>query len=342
MSDSEDDNCVITTDITILPISGGYFINQVALISLLCDIGYKPKIILASSGGAIASYIGMCGHWNTNGIFRVMEDLNSDVYCDSWWGQSMSYYLPSGLIGFFKGSIYKNGYGTGEMLSKYLTKNSIIETEIWVGTYNMTTSCAEMICNKSYKNSVIRCNDRIPTIPFKMNYLDGNFDSIGKAIYSSAAIPTVVPSIELNGEKYYDGGLLYASPIIPLSDYLPKCLKIIYISSYNIEEQKASPVDKSNIFQIGYGALTETATGRCMVDRLFAIRLVMRCDKTNYNHYDNIKEAMVVYNSSKRAVIELYPKDNYCVDITNFEGIEIKTMIKRIKTKYGVRLWWSD
>jgi hypothetical protein len=271
-----------------------------------------------------------------------MDDLNSDVYVKSWWGETMSYYIPSGLIGFFKGSIYQHGYGTGDMLKQYLTKSSITETEIWVGTYNMTCCNAEMLCNKSYKTSFVRTNDNVSSIPFRIKYLDGDFDNIGKAIYASAAIPTIVPSLEINKENYYDGGLLFASPLIPLSDYLPKCLKIMYISSYNMEEEKISPMDKSNIFQIGYGALTETATGRCMVDRLFAVRLVMRCDKTNFNQYDNIHDALSVYNSAKRAVIELYPKDNYCVDITDFDGELLKQSINRIKKKYGVRLWWSD
>lgn len=168
-SDGASDDCANSTDITILPISGGYFINQIALLSLLCDIGYKPKLVLASSGGAITAYVGLCGHWTTNGILRVIEDLNSDIYVNSWWGENMSYYIPSGLIGFFKGSIYQHGYGTGEMLEKYLSKVSLCETEIWVGTYNLTSSMAEMLCNKSYKNSFVRGNDNISTIPLNSN-----------------------------------------------------------------------------------------------------------------------------------------------------------------------------
>lgn len=199
-----------------------------------------------------------------------------------------------------------------------------------------------MLCNKSYKNSFVKSNDNTPSIPFRMKYLDGDFDNIGTALYASAAIPTIVPPLELDKEHYYDGGLLFASPLIPLSEYLPKCLKVMYISSYNMEEEKISPVDRRNIFQIGYGALTETATGRCMVDRLFAIRLIMRCDKTNYNQYNNIHDALIVYHNSKRAVMELYPKDNYSVDITDFNGEELKSSISRIKNKYGIRLWWAD
>lgn len=43
-------------ELTISTSLRGHFINQVALITLLCEHGYDPKLLLGSSGGAIATY----------------------------------------------------------------------------------------------------------------------------------------------------------------------------------------------------------------------------------------------------------------------------------------------
>jgi len=333
------DQCI---ELTILPVSGGHFVNQVALISLLCDHNYKPKLLLGSSGGAIAAYIGLCADWKYNGILRVMEDISSELFVKSWWGTTLGPHIPSGVIGIFKGAIYKHGKGADEVLKKYLTPDSVTRCEIWAGTYNKDTGTAGMFCNKSYEKSYVKSDDSIPSMPTTINYLNGNIDNVSKSIYASSCIPTLLPAVDIGGEKYFDGGLVSASPLFPLSDYLPNCLKIFYISSFNMEKEKADLVDCSNIIQIGMGSMAEAVTGLCMADRIFAVRLVMKCDKMHYTYLENIGEALDIYRKSERAVMELFPREDRQVNITKFDSKDSIPIIERIRIRYGIRLWWLD
>lgn len=334
------DECI---ELMILPVSGGHFVNQVALISLLCDHSkFRPKLILGSSGGAIAAYIGLCADWKYNGILRVMEDLSSELFVKSWWGNFMGNFIPSGLLGFFKGALYKHGKGSDALLEKYLTSDSITRCEIWCGTYNMNTGVAGMFCNKKYEDAYVKSGDNNPSMPTTINYLDGDMKTIGKSIYASSCIPTLLPPIEINGEKYYDGGLVSASPLFPLSDYLPNCLKIIYISSFDMEKEKADLVDCGNIIKIGIGSIAETVTGLCMADKIFAVRLVMKCSKMHYTYSEDIVKALEIYRNAECAMMELFPREECQVNITKFDCKDTIDIIKRIRCSYGVRLWWSD
>tara|TARA_R100000750_G_scaffold62420_1_gene56126 strand:+ start:672 stop:1706 length:1035 start_codon:yes stop_codon:yes gene_type:complete len=329
-------------ELTILPVSGGHFVNQIALISLLCDKGYRPKLILGSSGGAISAYIGLCADWKYNGILRVLEDISSELFVKSWWGNKLGPYIPSGIIGIFKGALFKHGSGAEHLFDKYLTTDSVTRCEIWCGTYNKDTGTAGMFCNRSYEKSYVKSGDSNPPMPTTINYLDGDLEKISKSVYASSCIPTLLPSIEIDGEKYYDGGLVSASPLFPLSDCLPDCLKIIYISSFDMEKEKADLVDCSNIIQIGIGSIAETVTGLCMADRIFAVRLAMKCTKVHYVYLEDIDEACMIYRNAEKAVMELFPLVDQQVNITKFDHIEAIKSINIIRQNYGIRLWWSE
>ncbi len=332
------DECV---ELTILPVSGGHFVNQVALISLLCDHGYTPNILLGSSGGVVAAYIGLCADWRYIGILRVMKDISSDLFVKSWWGTNFNL-LPSGVIGVFKGALFNHGKGSDELLEKYLTPDSIARCEIWAGTYNKDTGIAGMFCNKSYQDAYVKSKYENRSMPVTINYLNGDIEKTSRSVYASSCIPALLPAIEIDNESYYDGGLTSASPLFPLSDYLPNCLKIIYISSFDLEKGKADLVDCSNIIQIGIGSIAETVTGLCMADRIFAVRLVMKCSKMKYTYLEDIDKALRIYQHSERAVMELFPREDHQVNITKFDYKDTIPIIEKIRKSYGIRLWWID
>lgn len=332
------DKCV---ELVVLPVSGGHFINQVALITLLCDNGFKPEIVLGSSGGVVSAYVGLCGDWKTNGIMRVMDDMCSNIFVSSWWGKNMSF-MPSGVIGIFKGAIYNHGKGSYELISSYLNSDSITRCEIWAGSYNKDSDIATMFCNKSKETSYIKYNREIQSMPVKIEYLNGDVKKITTSIYASSSIPALLPPIEIDGCNYYDGGLLNASPLMPLSDYLPNCLKIIYISSFDMEKGKADLVDCSNIIKIGIGSVDKTVTGLCIADRIFALRLVMKCSEMKYRYLSDIKEALRIYKKSEKAVLELFPTEDLEVNITDFDCKNSIPIIQKIRHNYGIRLWWEN
>jgi predicted acylesterase/phospholipase RssA len=333
------DDCV---EISVLPVSGGYFINQVALLSVICDYGYKPNILLGSSGGAITAYVGLCADWNTNGIYRVMGDMSSDIFVRSWWGPFFGKFLPSEAIGIFKNAFYKHGEGSGRMMKRYLTPASATRSEIWCGTYNKSTGNAEFFCNRCYRDSYVKDRGDDCAIPTIMRYADGDIDKMTLATYASSCIPTLLPSVKIDNYEYYDGGLRAASPLIPLAHYLPQCLKIVYFSSFNMEDSKTDLTDCSNIIGIGISAVTETVTGLSIADREFAIRLVMKCCEMNYKVFTDIEEPLKIYRRAAKAVMELYPKEGHQLNIKGFDPKTAIGYIKRIRKNYGVRLWWVE
>jgi hypothetical protein len=329
-------------EIYVCPVSGGSFVNQIGIFTLLTDNGLKPKLCLSSSGGAVSTYVALCGHWTTNGIYRVCEDLSSGLYARSWWGDRMGKYFKSGVIGIFKDAIYNSGSGGDEMLKKYLTRDSLDSCEIWLGTYNKNCGSAEMMCNRAYNNAYVKSEDNIPSVPTRIRYLNGNMDNIAKSISASSCIPTVVPSVELQGEYFYDGGLLYASPLIPLCDYLPKCLKIIYINSFDMEKDKSELVDCSNIIKLGVGTVRETVTGLLIADKTFAIQMVTKCAIMHYMHFTDIKKALEVYREADQAVLEIYPTAEQKVDMVSFTPKDVLTAIEKVRGNYACRLWWNS
>lgn len=329
-------------EITVIPVSGSSFANQIGIISLLCDHGFRPKLVLASSGGGVAAYTGLCGDWKSDGIRRVVHDLSSDLFLSSWWGKNTGKYFHSGVIGIFKESLYNNGSGRSELLHKYLSKVSLNSCEIWLGTYNKDLGSAEMMCNRSYKDSYVKSEDDIPSIPTKIRYLDCDIDNVAKSIAASACIPTIVPPIEIDGSKYYDGGLLYSSPFIPLCDYLPKCLKIIYISSFDMEKDKSDLADCRNIIKLGIGSIHETITGLLITDKTFAIQMVTNCSIMHNSTFDNIEEALAIYRQADQAVMEIYPTKEQKVDILNFTSEDVLRAIDVVRETASARIWWTS
>ena len=51
-----------------------------------------------------------------------------------------------------------------------------------------------------------------------LNFLSGDMNEIGKSIIASASIPFIFDSQTIGNNEYYDGGVMYASPLTPLQD----------------------------------------------------------------------------------------------------------------------------
>ena len=93
-----------------IPSSGGRFACQLGLLSEVCGILDKPCTILATSGGNLSSYILLASDYSANGILRVCNYISSKLFSMTWWPKNLNF-LPSFIIGFTRGSIYKAGSG---------------------------------------------------------------------------------------------------------------------------------------------------------------------------------------------------------------------------------------
>jgi predicted acylesterase/phospholipase RssA len=212
-----------------LPVSGGAFTNQLALLSELYEAlaiskahKIQPDIALGSSGGNIAIYTAMAGDWTSSGINRVVRLIERELFIRSWFSLK---FIPTILAGLFTGSVYRDGYGGNYMFKKFFTEESIQRTEVWTGTYNITTSRAEFFCNKTKNTALIQDNlfvdDRDLFGAMHLHYMGSQENLIKKLStisVASASIPYLVKCQTINGHEYQDGGVVYASPTLALKN----------------------------------------------------------------------------------------------------------------------------
>lgn len=222
------DNELPPLTIYCLPVSGGGFVGQLGLLSevyeakwIACDRrfngskDYKPNLIFAASGGNVASYIALAGDWSPAGIMRIALKIEVPLFIRSWLPEQMSF-IPTWVVGAMKGAIYRQGYGAGHLFRSIYTSDTVQRTEIWTGTYDAVNKRAQFFCNLDRSKSLVNpdhFNDSAALygcMPLK--YLNGDLEKIAASCMASASIPMLVAKQHIDGLKYADGGIMYASP----------------------------------------------------------------------------------------------------------------------------------
>ena len=369
-----------------LPVSGGSFPAQLALLSEFYEankiLKYYPDIILASSGGNLASYIAYAGDWSPEGILRVCKNITSDAFIQSWFSPQLDF-LPSFLIGMFKGSFYKSGYGANYFIKRYFTPETIQNVEIWSGTYNKNKNSAEFFCNRFSERALIQERyfegDSYIYSVTSLNYLKKDEDilnKIGKIIIASASIPYTVEPQHIDEYDYQDGGTMYASPTSILCNEIyrifkgetfdkvftlnskseisvekevikPKRLRHFYFSPYDINSSEVIQSWKTLNM-----AVTQILYANLLSDRASAILNLQHIYEISYTqlihqHYSNITTtqfAQILKNIDiyEHYVCDIYPIGIPGINIENINYDEILKIIKQVRNNYGVQIWYYD
>ena len=84
----------------VMPISGSYFPHQLAMLEWLAEAGAAPpSLVLGSSGGNIAAYVGMAGGWAKQGMRVLYTELYARDVWQSWWPVYLPLpSIPQGLL----------------------------------------------------------------------------------------------------------------------------------------------------------------------------------------------------------------------------------------------------
>lgn len=336
--------------VTVLPVSGGAFPTQIASLLELNLANNPPELILGSSGGNVAAYLCLAADWSPYGVERLLGNVNSELFLQSWWPHGLRF-IPSWMLGYFYGSFYQQGKGSEELFKNIFTPSTIRQIEIWTGTINRNESKAQFFCNKSEHDSIIKnCNFNpkfrgcLPLI-----YLNGDIESLAKVSIASVSIPTLVPEQVINGNSYADGGTFFASPLTGLQDQIgrQKELHIDYLSSFDIQGD-APPRFCNNLIQNGTFTLHEIIRSICIQDRSVALDLLKfnSCQhEIVYFSEGDCSAGVIQYISEqrtkhRRSLLELYPKDNDAIDLTNFTSVDIVNLIKKTRANYRYRFWF--
>jgi predicted acylesterase/phospholipase RssA len=333
-------------NIEILPVSGGGFPVQLSGLEHLCESQFIPHLTLASSGGNVAAYIAAAADRKWPGIKRIARELNHKVFAEPWSSVSSL----AMVIGFFQGNFYDKGSGVGAFLNHYFTEESIMKYEIWTGTYNKHKQKAQLFCNKSESILDMDCIDRDLTQSIEHVYANGNIEIIGQAGIASASIPGIVPPQEISGEKYVDGGVTGASPMSIIQEAILKHtrdgnmgLHLVYINSMDLSGNSEIPT--TNALANWKQTASELIRFATINDRQTCVNL-LRCHPGTMNkeefpcNYENLQRVKLIRTKTKYSMIEIFPMNNYDINITNFTGNDIVKSMNDSYSNCRCRLWW--
>lgn len=353
----------------ILPISGGGFVSQLAGLQYLCENDIKPNITLSSSGGNVAAFIASAADWKWAGIERISKELTNDLFASQWSNIS----IISNIIGWFQASRYNEGKNITGFFHKYFTKETIMNDEIWTGTYNKDQKRTCLFCNK--KNSILDISHieydlTQSTLPI---FACGDINLIGKYGTASASIPSLVPPQKIIGSLYEDGGVSSSSPLTVMSDSIlnyvinnKTSMHLIYINSVNLSNHNQKSIN--NIIDNIKETTSDLIRSSVVNDRLAGYKLLQHFERSqvisqnvdlqensetinenftgtiNYKefdcNYDNIKKIKTIQNEIKYSLLEIYPKVKYEINIINFNGNDIINEMHKSYKDLKCRFWF--
>lgn len=332
----------------ILPVSGKKFIAQLGEIQILCEGNIKPDIMLASSGGNIASYVAAAANWECSAIERIAGQIKSKFLLQPWSNIS----IVSSIIGYFKGNIYNNGEGLENFLKEFFDEKTITKYETWTGTFNIKSKKSKLFCNKKKEDCLLDVSfiDYDLTQSEPPHFANGDFSIIAKSCIASASIPGIVPPEKINNNYYMDGGVSCASPLTILHEPILKytCknkskLHMIYINCCDLSEVKNKK--PSNIVDTLMEASIDMLRCQNVIDRLTTYEL-LRCFKGEMNkeefefNQETIKYIKKIYDSNSYSMLEIYPTKDVDVDIANFSQEDIVKNINIAYSNCRCRFWW--
>ena len=327
----------------VAPVSGGMFPNQLAMYNMLPSI---PDIILASSGGNIASYIALAADYNIHGMERILRCLNSSLLLKSWWPGILSF-LPSIIAGFTRGSIYDSGIGFEPLFQTMFTPYTISRKEIWTGTTNCNTSKCQLFCNLSEHESTLKLKnftyDEFNIMPLR--YLNRNISDISAITLASASIPSFVPPVTFNGAKYADGGATYASPLTPMVPTLRyhHKLHIDYLSSFDVISTK--PLIMKDMKDIIKSTTQGMIHSMILQDRSNGVELI-RNGSGELNFIESfctancLKQLYKFRNTTTRSLLELYPINDNMIEMDNYVFEDANRILHLNEKHFRFRFWW--
>lgn len=332
----------------VLPVSGGGFVTQLAILQHLGTMHLTPDLVLASSGGNVAAYVAAAADWKWPGIERISREITHNLYVSPW--SSVSAF--SLIIGYFEGNVFNKGSGISDFLHTHFTPESIKKYEIWTGTYNKNKQRARLFCNRNRKHSIINTKniDYSLTQSLTPVFCNGNIELISTVSVASASIPAVVPAQIIEDEYYIDGGIAGASPLTIMQEPLLSIVKstkdplhLVYINSVDLASPNIGTCH--NVIDTWKQATHDLVRSQTVIDRLSGYEII-RC-QPGFVHkeefpctYENLKLIKALYDKIQFSLLEIYPLDNYDINILKFTGNDVIDAMHRAYNNCACRFWW--
>lgn len=336
--------------IFILPVSGGRFPAQLGQLSEICPLVGAPDLVLGSSGGNISAFVGMAGRWTPQGIKRVAMKMKSSHFVSPWLGRI----APSSLAFPITGSFYGRGTGITDLLRGEFPEETmpITHTEVWSGTYNTEMRLGQMFCNRSAEESIlsqeILSSDARTYNCANPIFCSGDIPLLADVCYASAALPFIVSPAKINEKAYIDGGVMFASPLLPLQGAIKdlslrqrRPIHMFYFEPYDLNTY----YDDTTLYGEFISGLLHASV---ITDRAFGISIASHLAATASTTLtplrDDISHTEIprIRQSGENMFFSLYhPESNRTIDVTSFNGVDVINEIEIAVKGIRVRVWSS-
>lgn len=334
--------------IMVLPVSGGSFPAQIAMVRQLLLSGiHKYDILLGTSGGNVVGYLTIAMGFDPHRLYDSYKLFNGNMFVTPW-----SDIIPTSVIGYFNGSNYKASDKGLDMFIQLFRDNNIKSVEMWSSTMERKTGRAQLWCNMGKSEASIKELDLSVHSNCKtLRYIEGDNELLAKVCLASASIPSMVEPQLLQGELHQDGGTVFSSPLSPLAQTIlnmnvGKPVHMDYISCCDTEMDNVN--NGGNIIKSSEATFRQLMASHRVSDRAVATRMAYR----NVPGYKTVVSTGVGSIQRLREIereradptvvfslLELYPTELLEVNIIHMKDEDVKNMIDACTANYRYRLW---
>ena len=365
-------------EVVISTVSGGFFVSQLAAITKILSAREKsnviektqPDVYFGASGGNLSNYLGLVFQKNRESVEKILYQLNSKMFVRNWWPDKLNFFHPL-FLSLFNSSVYKEGKGSEEIFKKMYNEDYILDSntpEVWTLTHNIDTNLGTINCSKSKDLSIFSENLKLEELIFygcgEIKYLEGNVDKIIKTNLASASIPGVKGSVEIDGNKYVDGGITDATPYGFFGDVINNkfkdkelklpfhCFFILPLNLKNISDRHTiiSKKEKKHWISMLFENLDSVFSSMIFNHRKYSFENWLRCNnitsrETRVEFYYHITLEELI------EVLEKYHNNSYfitCytdvnqVDITNFKPKDLQEKFEKSFKSLSLELIIKD
>ncbi len=250
----------------VMPVSGQAMTAQIGILLNLVNSGYKPKLTLGASGGAMVAANAVQVGWDAEKWKKELDNIcDTNVLRKHYLGYIQALQLPylfnkgSGLESYYKliTSAHPDEYRNNEIIiNAYNT--SVGQTELFT---TATSSCSVLSATQGPLNYLgvsgkVHFLGDLPNCEFRKT-----FEQILRA---TSAVPVVFDQVSFRGCYYADGGVSFSSPLTAVNS-LVSLTDILYINPENID--KCLPTTYSNIFDNTVAFTSQITRSNALQDR---------------------------------------------------------------------------
>jgi NTE family protein len=214
----------------VLVLQGGGALGsyQAGVYQALHEAGIEPDWIIGTSIGAINASL-IAGNAPQNRLSRLREFWNRMEQKPIWsnmfpaFSEKLSYWstLTNGIPGFFRPNPLAHAgddYPLGADRTGYYSTEPLEQTLTELVDFDLVNSCNPRL---TVGAAHVRTS--------QMRYFDSRDSKLGvKHIMASGALPPAFPAIRIDGELYWDGGILSNTPTEAVFDDNPRRNSLIF------------------------------------------------------------------------------------------------------------------